>query len=160
MPPKRQLSGSKPVADDKRQRSIQPRIDQAPGVVSKKSQGIPKAIKAADKPPLAQQQVFEKKLDLPAPPQKPDDLKTEIREVEKGVDLSWEDAEKRLREWDMNTRFGPCMSMTRLARWNRAKQLEMDPPLLIHNVLKAFPELQDKSVWHNRIHPDDPIIGV
>jgi len=61
----------------------------------------------------------------------------EMREIEKGVELSWEDAEKRLREWDMNSHFGPCMSVTQLARCERAKKLEMDPPEFIHNVLKA-----------------------
>ena len=139
------------------QRSIQPRIDQAPGVVSKKSIGISKLNKATDKLSVAPQQVFQKKPEAPLI-KKHDE--TEMREIEKGVELSWEDAEKRLREWDMNSRFGPCMSVTRLARWERAKKLEMDPPEFIHNVLKAFPELKDKSIWHNRIHPDEPIIGV
>ena len=147
------------------QRSVQPRIDQAPGVVSKKTLSIAKSDKSAAKPPLPQQQVFEKK---PAPPpaiKKPADPAVEVRDVaasEPGAGptlLSWEEAEARLREWDMNTRFGPCMSMTRLERWNRAKKLDLDPPVFIHNVMKAFPELKDKSVWHNRVHPDEPIIG-
>jgi hypothetical protein len=147
------------------QRSVQPRIDEAPGVVSKKNLSIVKSDKSAAKPPLPQQQVFEKK---PAPPpaiKKPADPAAEVRDVaasEPGAGptlLSWEEAEARLREWDMNTRFGPCMSMTRLERWNRAKKLDLDPPVFIHNVMKAFPELKDKSVWHNRVHPDEPIIG-
>ena len=109
---------------------------------------------------MPQQQVFEKKSEAPAPVKKPADSAAEIREVETGVKLSWDEAEARLREWDMNARFGPCMSMSRLERWNRAQRLEMDPPVFIHNVLQAFPELKDKSIWHNRIHPDEPIIGV
>ena len=40
------------------------------------------------------------------------------RKVEAGVDssMSWETAEARLREWDMNSRLGPCTSMTRPER--------------------------------------------
>ncbi len=36
----------------------------------------------------------------------------ETREVETGVDMSWETAEARLREWDVNSKFGPCTSTT------------------------------------------------
>ena len=74
--------------------------------------------------------------------------------------MSWEDAENRLREWDMNTRYGPCMSMTRLQRWQRADSLELNPPAFILKVIAAFPELKDKSVWHNRVHPEEPIMGL
>ena len=141
------------------QRSIQSRIDQAPGVVSKKIVSIPTAEKSVAKPPLPQQ-VFEKKPEAPPPIKKPADPKAEIREVEAGVQLSWEDAESRLREWDMNSRFGPCMSMTRLERWKRAEKLDIDPPIFIYNVIRAFPELKDKSVWHGRVQPEEKIIGV
>lgn len=143
------------------QRSIQPRIDQAPGVVSKKSTSL--AFKKEEgglaKPPL-QQQEFQKKPDPPVRPKPPQDTTAEIREIEPGLKISWEEAERRLREWDMNSRFGPCMSMTRLERWQRADKLSMDPPVFIYNVIKTFPELKDESVWHNRIHPSESIIGV
>ena len=143
------------------QRTIQPRIDQAPGVISKKNIFD----KNAGKSPLvsekkAEVQVFEKKAEVPAPVKRPVDPKTEIREIEAGVTMSWELAEARLREWDMNSRFGPCMSMTRLERWQRAAKLDLDPPVFIYNIIKTFPELKDKSVWHGRIHPEEPITGV
>ena len=115
---------------------------------------------------VPQQQVFVKKPPPPPAMKKPADPAAEIRAVEASEQgaaptmLSWEEAEARLREWDMSSRFGPCMSMTRLERWNRASKLELDPPVFIRNVMEAFPELKDKSVWHNRVHPDDPIIGV
>lgn len=143
------------------QRSIQPRIDQAPGVVSKKSKSAPsrKEEKVLTKPPLHQQE-FQKKPDPPVRAKPPADPCAEIREVEPGVKISWEEAERRLREWDMNSRFGPCMSMTRLERWQRAEKLAMNPPVFIYNVLNTFPELKDESVWHNRIHPSEAIIGV
>jgi DNA polymerase delta subunit 4 len=142
------------------QRSVQPRIDQAPGMVSKKIASVAvnaKEEKSVAKPP---QQEFQKKPEQPVRAKPPADPKAEIREIEPGIRISWEEADRRLREWDMNSRFGPCMSMTRLERWQRAEKLEMDPPASIYNVLKTFPELQDESLWHNRIHPAEPIIGV
>ena len=134
--------------------------------MSKKTLSIAKSEKSAAKPPLPHQQVFVKKPPPPPAMKKPADPAAEIRAVEASEQgaaptmLSWEEAEARLREWDMSSRFGPCMSMTRLERWNRASKLELDPPVFIRNVMEAFPELKDKSVWHNRVHPDDPIIGV
>ena len=125
-------------------------------MVSKKSTSIT----IADKKPPLPQQVFEKKPVVPAPHKPPADPKAEVREIEAGVCLSWEDAENRLREWDMNTRYGPCMSMTRLQRWQRADSLELNPPAFILKVIAAFPELKDKSVWHNRVHPEEPIMGL
>lgn len=51
-------------------------------------------------------------------------------------------------------RYGPCMSSTRLERWERAKKLKLNPPEEIMKVLKAFPEMVDRSVWHGRVHED------
>ena len=74
--------------------------------------------------------------------------------------MSWDMAETRLREWDMNSRFGPCMSMTRPERWQRAAKLDLDPPVLVYNIIKAFPELNDKFIWKGRIQPEEHVIGV
>ena len=84
----------------------------------------------------------------------------ETRELGAGVYMSWEMAEARLREWDMNSRFGPGLSMTRKERWARAEKLDLDPPVLVYNIIKAFPELNDKFIWKGRIQPEEHIIGV
>jgi hypothetical protein len=52
------------------------------------------------------------------------------------------------------------MSMTRPERWQRAAKLELDPPVLVYNIIKAFPELNDKFIWKGRIQPEEHIIGV
>mmetsp|Transcript_45964 Transcript_45964/g.107851 ORF Transcript_45964/g.107851 Transcript_45964/m.107851 type:complete len:150 (-) Transcript_45964:149-598(-) len=64
-----------------------------------------------------------------------------------------------LETFDMCTKFGPCMSMDRLQRWNRASKLGLEPPQRIQKLLEAFPEMVDKSIWHNRVHPDSIITG-
>jgi DNA polymerase delta subunit 4 len=33
-----------------------------------------------------------------------------------------------LRDFDLNTKFGPCCTVTRQARWQRAQALGLDPP--------------------------------
>ena len=68
--------------------------------------------------------------------------------------------EGRLREWDLNSRFGPCMSLTRLERWERAAKLDLDPPVLVYNIMKTFPELNGSNIWKGRIQPEDHITGI
>jgi hypothetical protein len=75
----------------------------------------------------------------------------ESREVEAGVNMSWETAEARLREWDVNSRFGPCTSMTRPEGWHHAAKLDLDPPLLVYNIMETFPELDGQHFWKGRI---------
>ncbi|CBQ67938.1 related to DNA polymerase delta subunit 4 [Sporisorium reilianum SRZ2] len=40
-----------------------------------------------------------------------------------------------LRVFDLDPNFGPCMGMSRLERWQRAKELDLDPPQEIHDIL-------------------------
>lgn len=40
-----------------------------------------------------------------------------------------------LRVFDLDPNYGPCMGMSRLERWQRAKQLDLDPPQEIHDIL-------------------------
>ncbi|XP_048553410.1 uncharacterized protein LOC125534172 [Triticum urartu] len=39
-----------------------------------------------------------------------------------------EDAERTAREFDMDTRYGPCLGLTRAQRWQRAAALGLAPP--------------------------------
>jgi len=80
-------------------------------------------------------------------------------EIEPGLFIDREEADARLRVFDLNTKYGPCMSCTRLERWNRAKKLNMDPPQEILSILETFPEMADRSIWHGRVHPEDAIVG-
>uniref|UniRef100_A0A7N0TBF4 DNA polymerase delta subunit 4 n=1 Tax=Kalanchoe fedtschenkoi TaxID=63787 RepID=A0A7N0TBF4_KALFE len=42
-----------------------------------------------------------------------------------------------LRQFDLNMRYGPCIGMTRLDRWERAKKLGMNPPNDIESFLRS-----------------------
>lgn len=40
-----------------------------------------------------------------------------------------------LRVFDLDPNYGPCMGMSRLERWQRAKDLDLNPPQEIHDIL-------------------------
>ncbi|RZC66555.1 hypothetical protein C5167_010240 [Papaver somniferum] len=46
------------------------------------------------------------------------------------------ETEEMLRQFEMNMKYGPCIGMTRLARWERAKNLGMNPPKEIETCLR------------------------
>ncbi|XP_065889814.1 DNA polymerase delta subunit 4-like [Dysidea avara] len=45
-----------------------------------------------------------------------------------------------LKSFDHNPDFGPCIGITRLQRWNRAKDMQLDPPQEVLNILTKHPE--------------------
>lgn len=42
--------------------------------------------------------------------------------------LQEEAAEAALRQFDLTSKFGPCVGISRLERWERAAKLGLDPP--------------------------------
>ncbi|XP_072239643.1 DNA polymerase delta subunit 4 [Leuresthes tenuis] len=75
---------------------------------------------------------------IPPPPQKVDVTKT-VREEEL----------QKLRQFDLDWRFGPCTGISRLQRWERAKLHGLNPPEDIRNLLlKTHNELEyNLSLW-------------
>ncbi|CAI0567501.1 unnamed protein product [Linum tenue] len=61
-----------------------------------------------------------------------------------------EKSEQVLREFDMNMAYGPCIGMTRLARWERAQRLGLDPPGEVRSLLDSG-KAQTKSLWDDRV---------
>eukprot|EP00250_Pteridium_aquilinum_P004326 c14542_g1_i1 orf=92-475(+) len=55
-----------------------------------------------------------------------------------GMDLDeeYDDLEETLRQFDMNMRYGPCLGMTRLERWERANKLGMNPPVQVKEIIE------------------------
>ncbi|XWS42826.1 hypothetical protein CRYUN_Cryun16bG0047700 [Craigia yunnanensis] len=49
----------------------------------------------------------------------------------------FDEQEQVLRQFDMNMAYGPCLGITRLARWERAQRLGLNPPKEIENLLKG-----------------------
>jgi hypothetical protein len=72
------------------------------------------------------------------------------RELQPGILCTAECADTELRAFDICTRYGPCMSLTRTQRFDRAKRLGLNPPERIRHILEAFPEMSTESIWHGR----------
>ncbi|CBI26425.3 unnamed protein product, partial [Vitis vinifera] len=51
-------------------------------------------------------------------------------------DDEYDGNETVLRQFDMNMAYGPCLGMSRLARWERAQRLGLNPPKEIETLLK------------------------
>ncbi|KAK3846076.1 MAG: DNA polymerase delta, subunit 4-domain-containing protein [Linnemannia gamsii] len=51
--------------------------------------------------------------------------------------------EKMLRQFDLTSKYGPCLNMTRLERWERALQLGLAPPMDIKDELIKDATLND-----------------
>ncbi|KAI3949447.1 hypothetical protein MKX01_000095 [Papaver californicum] len=59
--------------------------------------------------------------------------------------------EEILRQFDMNMKYGPCIGMTRLARWERAKNLGMKPPKEIETCLTQGGKVGLECLWSSRV---------
>jgi len=42
-----------------------------------------------------------------------------------------------LRTFDLSYRYGPCVGMTRMERWSRAKEMGLEPPMEIKEILET-----------------------
>ncbi|XP_070836756.1 DNA polymerase delta subunit 4 [Chaetodon trifascialis] len=76
----------------------------------------------------------------PPPPQPQREAKSETAE---------EEELKKLRQFDLDWRFGPCTGISRLQRWERAKLHGLNPPEEIRDLLlqtHADPEY-NQSLW-------------
>uniref|UniRef100_A0A6V3RNN7 DNA polymerase delta subunit 4 n=1 Tax=Lotharella globosa TaxID=91324 RepID=A0A6V3RNN7_9EUKA len=65
-----------------------------------------------------------------------------------------EDVERRLKEFDMDATYGPCIGITRIKRWERANKFGLNPPMDIKDLLEmgqgepnaAWDELLNKHI--------------
>ncbi|KAK9994155.1 hypothetical protein SO802_023858 [Lithocarpus litseifolius] len=62
----------------------------------------------------------------------------------------YDENEDMLRKFDMNMAYGPCLGMTRLARWERARSLGLNPPEEIEGLLKAE-KVRADCLWDGRV---------
>ncbi|XP_027098471.1 uncharacterized protein [Coffea arabica] len=66
------------------------------------------------------------------------------------IENDYDEKEEVLRQFDMNMAYGPCLGMSRLARWERAKSLGMNPPEDIGHLLKAG-KVGAECLWEGRV---------
>ncbi|EGD77988.1 polymerase [Salpingoeca rosetta] len=58
-----------------------------------------------------------------------------------------------LRDFDLNSEFGPCVGITRMERWKRAQAFGLNPPLKIKQILEQHPGNDDyqQSLWYKDV---------
>ncbi|XP_011044420.1 PREDICTED: DNA polymerase delta subunit 4-like [Populus euphratica] len=62
----------------------------------------------------------------------------------------YDEHEELLRQFDMNMAYGPCLGMSRLARWGRAQRLGLNPPNEFEGLLKAE-MVRSECWWDGRV---------
>lgn len=55
------------------------------------------------------------------------------------------DQEEQLRQFDMDMKFGPCIGVTRLQRWDRASAMGLQPPAHLRDLLLHAPSTKNRS---------------
>ena len=58
-----------------------------------------------------------------------------MEEAEHGADAEVEEEEEALRQFDMDTSYGPCIGITRLRRWERAAAMGLRPPPRVRDLV-------------------------
>ncbi|XP_060181197.1 uncharacterized protein LOC132610808 [Lycium barbarum] len=63
---------------------------------------------------------------------------------------NYDQNEEVLRQFDMNMVYGPCLGMSRLDRWERAKKLGLNPPTDVERLLGSS-KVRNESLWESRV---------
>uniref|UniRef100_A0A3Q2PHU6 DNA polymerase delta 4, accessory subunit n=2 Tax=Fundulus heteroclitus TaxID=8078 RepID=A0A3Q2PHU6_FUNHE len=61
-----------------------------------------------------------------------------------------EEEMRKLKQFDLDWRFGPCTGISRLQRWERAKSHGLDPPEEIRELLLETPAYPEYSLRNGR----------
>lgn len=52
-----------------------------------------------------------------------------------------------LAQFDVDIRYGPCIGLTRIERWNRAQAFKLNPPKEVIDWISDYPDLIH-CLWH------------
>ncbi|XP_078442793.1 polymerase delta 4 [Wolffia australiana] len=65
----------------------------------------------------------------------------------------WPDnsTEEVLEQFDMDMKYGPCLGITRLMRWERAECLGLSPPAEVGALLRDGSTVKSDCLWEGRI---------
>ncbi|CAG8443074.1 17866_t:CDS:2 [Acaulospora morrowiae] len=69
----------------------------------------------------------------------------QIITLEKGVSRDELTADAILQQFDLEYKYGPCLGVRRLDRWERAHKLGLSPPIKIRELLTEYPSLNEKN---------------
>ncbi|XP_060211609.1 uncharacterized protein LOC132639142, partial [Lycium barbarum] len=58
--------------------------------------------------------------------------------------------EEILTQFDLNMAYGPCLGLSRLDRWERAKSLGLNPPRDVEPLLRSS-KVRNECLWGGRV---------
>ncbi|PHT78288.1 DNA polymerase delta subunit 4 [Capsicum annuum] len=58
--------------------------------------------------------------------------------------------EELLRQFDTTKAYGPCLGLSRLDRWERAKNLGLNPPRDVEPILRSS-KVRNECLWDGRV---------
>ncbi|KAJ8509970.1 hypothetical protein OPV22_000404 [Ensete ventricosum] len=59
--------------------------------------------------------------------------------------------EERLRQFDLDMRYGPCLGLSRMERWDRAAAMGLNPPADVEAILLKSSAAAADCHWEGRI---------
>lgn len=62
-----------------------------------------------------------------------------------------DDVEEILRQFDLNLAYGPCLGLSRLARWERARGIGLNPSQHVKDVLELCAGGDSECLWEGRV---------
>ncbi|GAB2225555.1 hypothetical protein Droror1_Dr00006352 [Drosera rotundifolia] len=62
----------------------------------------------------------------------------------------YDDTELFLRQFDLNMAYGPCIGISRVARWERSHRMGLNPPREVEKLLKSR-KANEQCVWDDRV---------
>jgi len=73
------------------------------------------------------------------------------RSAEEQDDDNDDDVEEILRQFDMNLAYGPCLGLSRLARWERARGIGLNPSQHVKDLLELCAGGDSECLWEGRV---------
>ncbi|XP_006349440.1 DNA polymerase delta subunit 4-like [Solanum tuberosum] len=65
-------------------------------------------------------------------------------------DDDYDENEELLRQFDMNMTYGPCLGLSRLDRWERAKSFGLNPPRDVEPILRSS-KVRNECLWDGMV---------
>ncbi|WOL05496.1 hypothetical protein Cni_G14225 [Canna indica] len=67
------------------------------------------------------------------------------------VASAFKEEEAQLRLFDMDMRYGPCVGLSRMERWDRAAAMGLNPPAEVEAILAKSSAASAECLWGGRI---------
>lgn len=92
-----------------------------------------------------------------SPPQSPTPTPKKPRPTpeEEKLHAKWPNWQQRLQKFDLDLKYGPCVGITRAARYERAEKFQLSPPRDVGEILRSglLPPKHEPSYITMMLHP-------